>query len=228
MEQGIVDSYSDTGGYGFIESDAFDDYVFFHTEDVGLTDIEEGDRVRFAATQAEKGPQVSKLELLDNSESEKTGAVSRGGTDVQGTVDFFNDTGGYGFIEADNVDEDVFFHMEDIGGPDLEEGQRVTIDVVFAEKGPRAENLRRGWTQRGQSPSDSETGSNQTMPASSSGDTEIYNEDQNGETEIYNQGTGSKSNMKSNKETLSFCPSCGADLREYQQPTYCMDCGTEL
>ena len=60
-----------------------------------------------------------------------------------GTVDFFNDTGGYGFIETDEADEDVFFHMEDIGGPDLEEDQEVEFEIVEAEKGPRAENLTR-------------------------------------------------------------------------------------
>ena len=60
-----------------------------------------------------------------------------------GTVDFFNDTGGYGFIDTEDADEDVFFHMEDIGGPDLEEGQEVEFEVVEAEKGPRAKNLTR-------------------------------------------------------------------------------------
>ena len=61
----------------------------------------------------------------------------------QGTVAFFNDTGGYGFIESDELDEDVFFHMEDVGGPDLEEGQEVEFEVVQAEKGPRAKDLQR-------------------------------------------------------------------------------------
>jgi CspA family cold shock protein len=60
-----------------------------------------------------------------------------------GTVAFFNDTGGYGFIETDDSDEDVFFHMEDIGGPDLEEGQEVEFDIEQADKGPRATNLQR-------------------------------------------------------------------------------------
>jgi CspA family cold shock protein len=60
-----------------------------------------------------------------------------------GTVDFFNDTGGYGFIETEDADEDVFFHMEDIGGPDLEEGQELEFDIEQAPKGPRAKNVTR-------------------------------------------------------------------------------------
>jgi CspA family cold shock protein len=60
-----------------------------------------------------------------------------------GTVDFFNDTGGYGFIETEDADDDVFFHMEDVGGPDLEEGTDVEFDIEQAPKGPRATNLER-------------------------------------------------------------------------------------
>jgi len=60
-----------------------------------------------------------------------------------GTVVHFNDTGGYGFIETDEADDDVFFHMEDVGGPDLEEGQDVEFDIEEGEKGPRAANLQR-------------------------------------------------------------------------------------
>jgi CspA family cold shock protein len=64
-------------------------------------------------------------------------------TMATGTVDFFNDDKGYGFIETEDTDEDVFFHMEDVGGPDLEEGQEVEFDIEDAEKGPRAENVTR-------------------------------------------------------------------------------------
>jgi len=62
---------------------------------------------------------------------------------AKGKVAFFNDTGGYGFIETDEADEDVFFHMEDVGGDDLEEGQEVEFDIEQADKGPRAKNLQR-------------------------------------------------------------------------------------
>jgi len=60
---------------------------------------------------------------------------------VNGTVDFFNDTGGYGFIETDDSDDDVFFHMEDVGGEDLTEGTEIEFDIEQAPKGPRATNV---------------------------------------------------------------------------------------
>jgi CspA family cold shock protein len=60
---------------------------------------------------------------------------------ANGTVDFFNDTGGYGFIATEDSDEDVFFHMEDVGGEDLTEGTDLEFDIEQAEKGPRATNV---------------------------------------------------------------------------------------
>ena len=58
-----------------------------------------------------------------------------------GTVDFFHDRKGYGFISTDDSDDDVFFHMEDVGGEDLEEGEAVEFDIEDAPKGPRAKNV---------------------------------------------------------------------------------------
>jgi CspA family cold shock protein len=60
---------------------------------------------------------------------------------AEGKVDFFHDTGGYGFVTTEDADEDVFFHMEDVGGPDLEEGQNIEFDIEQAPKGPRATNV---------------------------------------------------------------------------------------
>ena len=62
---------------------------------------------------------------------------------VNGTVAFFHDRKGYGFIESDESDDDIFFHMEDVGGEDLEEGQEVEFEIDQAPKGPRAVNLKR-------------------------------------------------------------------------------------
>jgi CspA family cold shock protein len=60
---------------------------------------------------------------------------------ANGTVDFFNTTDGYGFISTEDADADVFFHMFDIGGADLNEGTEIEFDIEQAPKGPRATNV---------------------------------------------------------------------------------------
>jgi CspA family cold shock protein len=55
---------------------------------------------------------------------------------ANGKVDFFNDTGGYGFIATDDSDDDVFFHMEDVGGEDLTEGTEIEFDIQQAPGAP--------------------------------------------------------------------------------------------
>ena len=61
-----------------------------------------------------------------------------------GTVKWFNDDKGFGFITRDDGEKDVFFHHSAIqmeGFKTLAEGQRVEFDVVEGAKGPAAENV---------------------------------------------------------------------------------------
>lgn len=60
---------------------------------------------------------------------------------VTGTVKFFNDSKGFGFIEQENG-PDVFVHYSAIerdGFKSLEQGQKVEFKVVDGQKGPQAE-----------------------------------------------------------------------------------------
>ncbi|HEY0073227.1 MAG TPA: cold-shock protein [Abditibacteriaceae bacterium] len=66
-------------------------------------------------------------------------------TMVKGTVKWFNDSKGFGFIEQENGGEDVFVHQEAIqseGYRSLQEGQKVEFDVQKEAKGLRASNVR--------------------------------------------------------------------------------------
>ena len=61
-----------------------------------------------------------------------------------GTVKWFNDSKGYGFLTRDDGEKDVFVHHSAIQGEgfkSLIEGQRVEFDVVQGQKGPAAENV---------------------------------------------------------------------------------------
>jgi CspA family cold shock protein len=62
---------------------------------------------------------------------------------AEGTVKWFNDSKGYGFIQQDGG-PDVFVHFSAIQGDgfkSLAEGDRVAFDVIEGQKGPQAANV---------------------------------------------------------------------------------------
>ena len=62
---------------------------------------------------------------------------------LEGTVKWFNDAKGFGFIEQENG-SDVFVHhtaIQSEGFKSLHEGARVSFDIVDGAKGPSAENV---------------------------------------------------------------------------------------
>ena len=61
-----------------------------------------------------------------------------------GTVKWFNDSKGFGFITPEDGSKDCFVHHTAIQGSgfkSLAEGEQVEFDVVQGQKGPAAENV---------------------------------------------------------------------------------------
>ena len=64
---------------------------------------------------------------------------------IEGVVKWFNEKKGFGFIQQDDG-EDVFVHFSAIntdGFKTLQEGERVTFEIVDGDKGIRAANVSR-------------------------------------------------------------------------------------
>jgi CspA family cold shock protein len=62
-----------------------------------------------------------------------------------GTVKWFNDAKGFGFITPDDGGKDLFAHHSAIqmnGHKSLKEGQKVSYDAIQGQKGPAADNIK--------------------------------------------------------------------------------------
>ncbi len=63
-----------------------------------------------------------------------------------GTVKWFNDEKGFGFIQPDDGGADIFVHFRQVnrsgqGRVSLSDGQQVTYEIGEGQKGPQAENV---------------------------------------------------------------------------------------
>ncbi|WP_354508921.1 cold-shock protein [Oerskovia enterophila] len=135
---GTVTWYEPTKGYGFVTPDGGGAEIFVHSSAiVGGGVISEGQRVAFLVVDGEKGPQADHLLPL-------AAQAARPASDgADGTVSWYDEVKGFGFVAPDSGGGDVFVHVSALGSglTELSEGDRVTYDVVDGDKGPNARNV---------------------------------------------------------------------------------------
>ncbi|GAA4873839.1 cold-shock protein [Serinicoccus chungangensis] len=154
---GTVSWFEPAKGYGFVTPDGGGDEIFLHSSAIvpgGV--VSDGQRVAFLVVDGEKGPQADHLLPLG------PGADQMGGSSdgADGTVSWYDEDKGFGFIAPETGGADVFVHARALpdGLPGLDEGDRVAFDTVDSERGPQARDVRLvGGPARGRGPSRSET-----------------------------------------------------------------------
>lgn len=139
---GTVAWYEPAKGYGFITPDDGRGEIFLHSSAiVGGGVVVEGQRVAFLVVDGEKGPQAD--HLLPLAPETAAGAAGPASDGADGTVSWYDDGKGFGFIAPDAGGDDIFVHVKALGRglTELPEGARVTFDVVDGDRGPNARNV---------------------------------------------------------------------------------------
>ncbi|WP_380169745.1 cold-shock protein [Jannaschia sp. R86511] len=139
---GTVAWYEPGKGYGFVTPDDGGPEVFVHSSAVvaGAV-VTEGQRVAFLVVPGEKGPQAEHVLPLAAAAAATAPVAAADGAD--GTVSWYDEDKGFGFITPDVGSEDVFVHVRSLAGGValLAEGDRVRFDVVQGDRGPQARDV---------------------------------------------------------------------------------------
>lgn len=136
---GTVAWYEPAKGYGFATPDAGGPEVFVHSSAIVTGGVvSAGQRVAFLIADGERGPQAEHLLPLGAGAGEL-----RAVDGADGTVSWYDEGKGFGFVSPDSGGEDVFVHVRALaeGLTWLTGGDRVTYEVVLGDKGPQARDL---------------------------------------------------------------------------------------
>jgi len=152
---GTVTWYDAGKGFGFITPDSGEQDVFVHARSLSgdVTELVEGDRVSYRASEGDKGLQAQGVRLVgggsrggrggsdrrDSGRGPAPRGSARGG---QGVVARYDGDRGFGFITPDDGGPDLFVHVSVLRGEEaLFEGDRVRYQVRQSDRGPQADRV---------------------------------------------------------------------------------------
>jgi CspA family cold shock protein len=136
---GTVKWYEPAKGYGFASPDGGGAEVFVHSSAIVTGGVvTAGQRIAFLIGEGERGPQAEHVVPLGGGVAEP--AADDG---ADGTVSWYDEGKGFGFIRPDDGGQDVFVQVRALaeGLTWLTEGDRVRYEVLQGEKGPQARDL---------------------------------------------------------------------------------------
>ncbi len=143
--EGKVKWFNTSKGFGFIEPLDGSGDAFVHIsvlQEKNLQGLPEGAPVVCDLTDGIRGLQV--IRIYDIGAAPSLEIEDESNSLTQGTVKFFNNEKGFGFVTPDDGSRDIFVHMkalEKSGLGMLEADQRVRLNVKDGEKGPLAEGV---------------------------------------------------------------------------------------
>ncbi|MFB9909604.1 cold-shock protein [Allokutzneria oryzae] len=139
---GTVNWYEPGKGYGFASPDGGGADIFVHSSAIVTGGVvTEGQRVAFLIVEGERGPQAGHVIPLGAGAGSPAAAGIADGAD--GTVAWYDEDKGFGFINPDSGAGDVFVHARALaeGLTWLAEGDRVAYEVASGDKGPQARDV---------------------------------------------------------------------------------------
>ena len=139
--------YNERKGYGFVRIG--DEEVFLHRSTLdrfGLVRLLTGDVVTVSLSTNEHGQVIKDLLAVQRPLSPAPPAAHEPDKgELRAVVKFFNDLRGYGFVTADDLDEDVFVHsrvLNDCGFSSLIQGQKILVKVDDSGRGLQVNSVR--------------------------------------------------------------------------------------
>lgn len=156
----VVKWFKSDKGFGFVELSNGTGDAFLHIgalQSAGYETVPPGAKLKVYVGNGAKGAQVTRVLEVDTTGAAERAPPSRFGdqsrrrhpdpstaVEVSGTVKWFDDNKGFGFVQSNDGGKDVFVHISILGPSGVQrlaEGQPVTMQVVDTPKGREAVSI---------------------------------------------------------------------------------------